>query len=57
MIYDSIQKALYADDGRFIKRIYCPLTDVPAHLRKFVGVTADQFRGEISPAAYAKHLT
>lgn len=43
MIYDPIQKALYADDGRFIKRIHCPLADVPAHLRQFVRTHQDQF--------------
>ncbi len=46
MIYDPIQQSLYADDGLFIKRINCPLADVPAHLRKFVSVPADQFCSE-----------
>lgn len=42
MIYDPHQHALYADDGQFIKTIYCPLADVPAHLRQFVSRAEDQ---------------
>lgn len=43
MIYDSKQRALFADDGKFIKSIDCPLADIPEHLRQFVRLSKDQY--------------
>lgn len=35
MIFDSDSKRLYANDGRFIKLMECPLIDLPEHLHQF----------------------
>lgn len=35
MIFDSDSKRLFADDGRFIKLMECPLVDLPEHLHQF----------------------
>lgn len=43
MIYDPNLRALYADDGSFLKRIECPLSDIPEHMRQFISLPQDQY--------------